>query len=349
MAAIFTLAVVAVLATGGLVAGGILLGSAAASPTPGRSLTAAGSGAPIASAVATTPSPTATPTPTPTPAQTAIPLPALLGAIGDSYSQAWTVSPAYYKDHPQFSWVVGTDPNDGVQSLLERFAALGAAPQVVDAATSGKQMNDALRQANLVVAAARKLPAGKTAYVTFELGTNDLCASPDPMTAPATFQTQLQAAIAALKDGLPSGSRVLMLAVPDFHHFYDITQANAAARAQLAETKNQYQCAPYLGRGSPLTVAAADAIRAQYNASLDTACEDINANGGPGGPLHCTYNEALLADSDFAIGDLSTYDFFHPSLTGQARMAADAWAADVWGTATIATPARRTVSVRVCS
>jgi len=94
-------------------------------------------------------------------------------------------------------------------------------------------MNDALRQTNLVVAAARKLQTGRTAYVTFELGTNDLCASPDPMTTPAAFQTQLQAAIAALKEGLPTGSRVLMLAVPDFHHFYDITQANAAARAQI--------------------------------------------------------------------------------------------------------------------
>jgi lysophospholipase L1-like esterase len=332
MPVVVAAAVVAVLVAGGLVAGGSLLGSASVSPTPGRSLTAAGSATPLSGAVATTPSPTATPTPTPAP--TAIPLPALLGAIGDSYSQAWTVSTAYHGDHPQFSWVVGTDPNDGVQSLLERFTALGTAPQVVDAATSGKQMNDALRQANLVVAAARKLQTGRTAYVTFELGTNDLCASPDPMTTPAAFQTQLQAAIAALKEGLPTGSRVLMLAVPDFHHFYDITQANAAARAQLAESKNQYQCAPYLGSGSRLTVAAADAVRAQYNADLGTACDDINSSGGPSGPLYCTYNETLLSDSDFAIGDLSTYDYFHPSLTGQARMAADAWAADVWGTAT---------------
>jgi hypothetical protein len=124
-----------------------------------------------------------------------------------------------------------------------------------------------------------------------------------------------------------------MLAVPDFHHFYDITQANAASKAQLAESKNQYQCSPYLGNGSRLTLDAADAIRAQYNASLKAACDGINANDGSGGPLHCTYNEALLADSDFVIGDLSTYDYFHPSLSGQARMAADAWDADVWGNA----------------
>ena len=34
--------------------------------------------------------------------------------------------------------------------------------------------------------------------------------------------------------------------------------------------------------------------------------------------------------SDFTIADLSTVDYFHPSLTGQAKMAEAAWAADVW-------------------
>ena len=51
---------------------------------------------------------------TPTAAPTAPPLPALLGAIGDSYSQAYSVSPDYLYDHPQFSWVIGTAKSDGV-------------------------------------------------------------------------------------------------------------------------------------------------------------------------------------------------------------------------------------------
>jgi len=84
--------------------------------------------------------------------------------------------------------VIGTAQGDGVLSLLERFRALGASPAVIDAATSGKKMSDAPRQADEVVAAARKLGSDKTAYVTFELGTNDLCASPDAMTDPADFE-----------------------------------------------------------------------------------------------------------------------------------------------------------------
>jgi lysophospholipase L1-like esterase len=332
----------AVVAVGGLVLGGMILGpslvniGSAASATSGSNGPSSSGTASPTSAVTSIAAPTTSATPTTaTPAPTPAPLPALLGAIGDSYSQAWSVSPAYRGDHPQFSWVVGTSGNDGVTSILERLRALGAAPAVVNAATSGRKMSDALRQANLVVAAARKLGPGQTAYVTFELGTNDLCASPDPLTATATFRGQLASAIAALRAGLPTGSRVLMLPVPDFPHFREMTQADARAKAALALTPLQGGCYPYLGERGTNSLADANAHRVDYDAALEAACADITANGGKTGAgttttLYCTYNESLLADSDFTIADLSTYDYFHPSLSGQARMAADAWAADVW-------------------
>jgi lysophospholipase L1-like esterase len=295
---------------------------AASLPLAAATTTAAASPSP------STPLPTDTPAPTPQP--TMVPLPALLGAIGDSYSQAFSVAPAYLYDHTQFSWVIGTDKNDGVLSLLERFRALKVSPTVVDAATSGKKMDDAARQANLVVAAAKKLPAGQTAYVTIELGTNDLCASPDARTDPAAFDTQLQAAISILRTGLPAGSRILMLSVPDFAHFRAITQASPAAVALLSRPSNVNRCVPYLGTSSPSMLVEADRVLAQYNASLKGACDDIDSHEGTAGQLYCTYNAALLSESDFVLKDLSTVDYFHPSLTGQAKMAESAWKADVW-------------------
>lgn len=315
-------------------AGGSAFGVPTSSPAPSVTLPPP---SPIAVA-SQTPPPTASPTavpPTPTSSPTAVPtpplLPALLGAIGDSYTQAWSVSPDYLYDHPQFSWAIGTSTSDSVTSLLERFQTLGGSPAVVDAATSGKQMNDALRQANLVVAAALKLAPGQTAYVTFELGTNDLCASPDAMTDPTLFGTELSGAMAALRAGLPAGSRLLVLAVPDFPHFRVITQADPAARAALAQPANANRCAPYLGTSSASALSKANGYLAQYDAALKGVCDDIDANEGKTGRLTCVYNAALLADSDFTIDDLSSVDYFHPSLAGQAKMAEDAWAADVWG------------------
>ena len=300
---------------------------ASATATPAAA-TATPAGSPTPSAA---PSDSQSPLPTPAPTSSASPaLPAMLATIGDSYTQAWSVSPTYKRDHPAYSWAVGTAKGDGVFSLRERFAALGdkLAGGVVDAATSGKKMSDAARQATEIVTAARKLAPGATAYVTFELGINDLC--DNPTTDPATLETQLRSAIAILRSGLPNGSRILMLSIPDFSHFYSITQANAKAKAFLSQPAYAQTCAPFLGSDSPLTMAAAQELLATYDATLGQVCDEIEATDGTAGKLHCRSNEALLSEKDFTIKDLSTVDYFHPSLSGQGKMAASAWAAGYW-------------------
>jgi lysophospholipase L1-like esterase len=190
-------------------------------------------------------------------------------------------------------------------------------------------MNDAPRQAAAVVAAAGKLSPGQTAYVTFELCTNDLC--DDPKTDPASFESDLHSAISILRAGLPAGSRILMLSVPDFSHLRDITQADPKAKAFLALPRNSTACAPFLGDNSPSTLAEAETYLRQYDASLAQACNDISAAGATSGKLDCTTNESLLSMEGFTIADLSTVDYLHPSLSGQNRLAEAAWAADVWG------------------
>lgn len=284
--------------------------------------------------VATLP-PTASPRATATPISPQ--LPSLLGAIGDSYSQAYNTTPAELRDHPEHSWVVGTAKSDGVFSIRERLEALGARLTVVDAATSGKKMADAPRQARLIVAAAGSLKAGQTALVTFELGTNDLC--DDPKTTPASFQADLGSAVQILRDGLPSGSRILMVSVPDFAHFRNITQANPAAKAALALYKNSRRCAPFLGDDSPTNLTDAESFLSRYDSILVSACDQIQTTDGATGKLFCRSNRADLADGDFLIGDLSTVDYFHPSLAGQGKMAAAAWDAGFWGTIQFTTSA----------
>ncbi len=289
----------------------------APSPTLEPSLTASAS-----------PAPTATPSPSPAPTD-ALRLPSMLAAIGDSYTQAWSTSPSYKYDHPQFSWAVGTAKGDGVFSLREQFEALGDKLTVVDAATSGRKMDDADRQANVVVAAAKKLAAGSTVYVTFELGTNDLC--DNPVTDPAALEAQLRSSISILRSGLPPGSRILMLSVPDFSHFYTITQASSKARAALSTKAGSLRCPPFLGSNTPYTMDQARATLASYNTILNQVCDEVEATDGAAGKLHCSRNEAMLSEKDFTIADLSTADYFHPSRSGQARMASAAWGYGPWG------------------
>jgi lysophospholipase L1-like esterase len=289
--------------------------AAAATPTPSATLE---------TTLDATPSPTATASPTPaTPA-----LPVMLAAIGDSYTQAWSVSPAYKQDHPMFSWAVGTEKGDGVYSLRERFVALGADLTVVDAATSGKKMDDAPRQAGVVVIEAAKLPPGSTVFVTFELGTNDLC--DDPMTSPAEFEARLRTAMAILRQGLPSGSRILMLSIPDFAHFHALTQASPAALELLAQKAQARNCAPFLGDETSSTLEQSTQMLAAYDSILVKVCAEIESADGPSGRLSCRSDPLRLAEKDFVLADLSTADYFHPSLTGQAKMAEAAWQAAYW-------------------
>jgi hypothetical protein len=121
-----------------------------------------------------------------------------------------------------------------------------------------------------------------------------------------------------------------MLSVPDFAHFYDITQADPKARATLKLTANSRMCAPFLGWDSPLSLEQAGQALSAYNAILYGVCDEIEATDGQSGRLHCRRNEPLLSERDFTIKDLSTVDYFHPSLSGQARMAAAAWKAGNW-------------------
>jgi len=307
-------------------ASSVALATATLSPVP--STVGSQSLGPTATATATA-TPTLGPTSSAAASATAsLGLPSLLGAIGDSYSQGYGVSPQHRLDNPTYSWVVGSATGDGVYSLRERLESLGATLTVVDAATSGKKMGDAPRQAANVVAAARKLAAGRTAYITFELGTNDLC--DDAKTSSSDFEAQLGSAISILRGGLPSGSEILMLPIPDFDHFRSITQADSRARASLSLNVNSRNCAPFLGSNGSLTLDQARAAMADYNSILLRACATIESTDGASGRLHCRSDPAVLSDRDFTIGDLSTVDYFHPSLSGQARMAAAAWSVSAW-------------------
>jgi lysophospholipase L1-like esterase len=319
---------VAIAAIAAFSVGNALMAGSPATPAPTATLPEP---TPTATSDATA-TPTAAPTPVPTPSTP--PLPTMLAAIGDSYTQAWSVSPAYKKDHPQFSWAVGTDPKDGVISLRERLNAAGDQAVVFDAATSGRKMGDASRQASLIVAQAATLPAGSTVYITFELGTNDLC--DDPMTPAADFEAQLRASIDILRGGLPTGSRILMLSVPDFVHFWEITQADPTAKAALGLRVNSRNCAPFLGKDTTSTFAQSKQMLASYDAILTQVCTEIENRDGASGRLYCRSNQLALSEKDFTIKDLSTVDYFHPSLSGQAKMAEAAWQAGYWASVPLA-------------
>lgn len=256
------------------------------------------------------------------PTPPAVALPALVGAIGDSLTVAVNAEPQF-GDQPEHSWVLGDDPDDEVTSHLERLRALGADPAAVMAARPGAAIATAVAQAQRVVAAA---PARGIVYVTFELGANDICAPTlEASTDPETFRAAVEAAFRVLADGLPAGSRLLVLSVPD------VTRLRALLEdvPEATSLHRQYGvCTSVLGE-----TVALDAIRnriAAYNGALVTACDAL-----AGSSLDCRHDlsgppSGSLFGAEFTLEDLSALDYFHPSLQGQARIAEVSWELTPW-------------------
>jgi hypothetical protein len=71
------------------------------------------------------------------------------------------------------------------------------------------------------------------------------------------------------------------------------------------------------------TRAAVQARELEYNAALDAVCD-----------LHprCRWDENATYNTVFSTSDVSTVDYFHPSVAGQRKLAAVSWGASYWPT-----------------
>lgn len=262
----------------------------------------------------------------PAPTAPAVPLPGLIGAIGDSLSAGVNAS-GQFGVQPQHSWVVGDVPRDGVDSHLERIRALGGDPETAEAFRPGASIAAARGQAEVIVAAARGLPAGTTAYVTFELGANDVCAPTlAAATDPDAFASLARDALERLVGGLPPGSHVLVVSVPDVTRLRDLVAEVPEARA----LHRRYDvCESVLGEEAD-TEGVVDRIRA-YNATLTALCERLDSASVACGHDFAGDPARSLFGAPFTLDQISSLDFFHPSLSGQARIADETWRLTPWG------------------
>jgi hypothetical protein len=113
---------------------------------------------------------------------------------------------------------------------------------------------------------------------------------------------------------------VFVASVPELAQLYGLTKSIPAATAVYKKSK---MCGAILAPGS--TPAADDTRLAEvskrvdaYNGELRTLCEQAQ---------RCLYDDGQIAAQQFAIKDVSTLDYFHPSIEGQKLLAGAAWQA----------------------
>jgi lysophospholipase L1-like esterase len=242
------------------------------------------------------------------------PPPTSMAAIGDSLTRAADVC-CWYGDHPSNSWSTGGAGWDGTLSHYERLRGLNPAitGRNHNVAVSGARMRDGPGQAQRAVAQGVQ-------YVTVLMGANDICTSAlETMTDPQTFRDQLRETLQILDAGLSGRARILVASIPDVH--------------QLWALFHEHPVAPYVWDIADIcqsllaperTQDERDFVRDRNIALNQILREECAAYH------RCRYDDDAVFNFPFERAHVSTLDYFHPSLAGQAALAHVTWQASWW-------------------
>ncbi|MET9832947.1 SGNH/GDSL hydrolase family protein [Streptomyces sp. NPDC006385] len=228
-----------------------------------------------------------------------------IAAVGDSITTGFDAC-AVLSDCPDVSWATGTSPR--VDSLAVRLLGKAkAAERSWNYAVTGARMADVAGQMDRAV-------ARKPELVTVMAGANDACrATTDAMTSVADFRTQFEDAMGTLRDALPK-AQVYVASVPNLMRLWEQGRTNPMSK----QVWGLGICPSMLSEPDSLTTAAnqrratvQERVEA-YNEVLKEVCAKDR---------RCRFDDGAVHDYRFGAEQLSQWDWFHPSVDGQARLA----------------------------
>jgi lysophospholipase L1-like esterase len=268
--------------------------------------------------------------------------PKTMASLGDSITQAFNAP--NFGDNPGNSWSTGDNPAVNSQFLRIQAINPNRNPVAFNDAVSGARME------HLQAQAANAVSQGAD-YVTIEMGGNDACKPTIAQQTPtATYRAQFQAAIDTIRTGLPK-AYIFVASLPNINMLHTIFTSPAPDPNALTRWSVFNVCQALLA--NPTSTAPADVQRradfqAQviaYNGVLSDVCNAVSQN-------RCKYDGGAAYNTSFTKSDVanvtnttgvnafpfnvlpifgpgnanSTADYFHPSLTGQAKIADITWA-----------------------
>jgi lysophospholipase L1-like esterase len=240
--------------------------------------------------------------------------PSSMASTGDSITRAFNTGWFPFVDWTANSWSTGT--SGSVNSHYRRILAFNGA-------IAGRNYNDAVSGADMadLNGQVQAAVAQRVEYVTILMGANDVCASSEAgMTPVATFRAQLEQAMATLSAGLPN-ARIYTVSIPDVYQLWAIYKDSSSARSVWALAGI---CQSLLAR--PTSTQQADVDRRNrvrqrnidYNAQLADVCAVY---------VHCRFDGNIVFNTPFVRSDVSSRDYFHPSVAGQTKLAGITWSA----------------------
>jgi lysophospholipase L1-like esterase len=245
-------------------------------------------------------------------AATAPPLPGSMASTGDSITRGYdaTLFGCLLSDCPQDSWSTGTATAVNSEYLRIRSANPAIDGHAFNDARTGTKMADLRGQ--LTAAAGQGVQ-----YATVLMGANDLCTPTiAAMTPTATFRQQFSAALSAFFVADP-GAHVFVSSIPNLYQLWSLLHTRASGtwrtfgicQSMLSSSNTEAQ------RQQVVTREKAD------NTALQQVCAQF---------ANCRWDALTTYHYQFKAAEVSTVDYFHPSVTGQASLARIAWGAGYW-------------------
>jgi lysophospholipase L1-like esterase len=233
-----------------------------------------------------------------------------MAAVGDSITRAYNTGPSAYSDYPTNSWSTGSSAT--VRSQAVRLSVPQA--RAFNDAVSGAKMTNLNSQITTV--------NGHTGveYVTILMGGNDVCTSTEgSMTTVESFTTDFKLAMSTLAKGSPN-AKVFVASIPDVSKLWSLFKGNSTARFYWSifgicqsMLKNPTSTQPADNDRRANVIARNKA----FNGVLRTVCGTYSTS--------CLYDNDAVYNFQFGTADVSNRDYFHPSVSGQTRLACVAW------------------------
>ncbi|QHF21232.1 hypothetical protein GTU71_10585 [Rathayibacter sp. VKM Ac-2762] len=240
-------------------------------------------------------------------------------ALGDSISRgAGTCNGT--GDCVASNWSTGTNP--AVDSIAARLEASSSTTSLttVNAARSGSFIGGVGAKIDEAVAA-----GAEPDYVTLLIGGNDLCQTYD-MTSVAGFTSSAKGVMSKIASAWPDAT-VLVGSVPNIAAEWNTVKATKGAVIwQAADLCGKFRGVNEAGvqqTGTQYTALLAEAASraTAYNRALSDACAATTND--------CRWDGGALSRMAVPASAVSTVDYFHPSVSGQATIARTTW--EAWG------------------
>jgi lysophospholipase L1-like esterase len=234
-----------------------------------------------------------------------------VAAVGDSITRGFDAC-MVLSDCPEVSWATGDRAE--VDSLAVRLLGRDRA--------AGRSWNHAVTGARMADLAGQmtRAAAHRPELVTVLVGANDACrSSVSAMTSVAGFRTGFESAMRALRRKAPK-AQVYVASIPDLKRLWSEGRTNPLGK----QVWKLGICPSMLSDADSLD--AADTTRREtvgkrvedYNEVLREVCAQ---------DLRCRTDGGAVYDYRFGTKELSHWDWFHPSVSGQAKLARIAYRA----------------------